>query len=76
MLDFEVSYRTLAYFDMLGSVCQEGHPAPVKKIIRSTAPQMSGNTLIGGNRPTRASMEKRRETCDVKHPRWNLATAG
>jgi len=60
---------------MLGSVCQEGHPAPVKNNLLHY-PQMSGNTLIGGNRPTSASMENGRETWDVKHPRWNLATAG
>jgi len=37
---------------------------------------MSGNTLIGENRPTRAKTQNGRETWDVKHPRWNLDTAG
>jgi len=34
-------YCVLAYFDMLGSVCQEGHPAPVKNNSLHY-PQMSG----------------------------------
>jgi len=37
---------------------------------------MSNNILIGGTVQPMLAWKNGRETLDVKHPRWNLATAG